>query len=85
MLGTRYVRIHGVSTCTWAKRYNIDPFSVDCPGCGARKETTIPIADGPLRGLLAPPCPCGDTSRTYALVAGPGHGDLLWLLQNVRL
>jgi hypothetical protein len=56
-------------------------------GCGAMLTTTIPFAQGTLRGLQAPPCVCGYhrepkgpddvVSRPpYALVRDPKFGDL---------
>ncbi len=70
--------IHGVTAEAWAARFDIEPFTADCASCGREKTTTLPFAQGQLRGLQAPSCPCGDDSRApYCIVRDPKHGDLL--------
>lgn len=68
--------IHGITAEAWATRYDIEPVTVPCPTCGAPKVTSLPFAQGQLRGLAAPDCACGDKGRTYCLVRDPKHGDL---------
>lgn len=43
----------------WARKYDIEPFTAPCYGCGAPLTTSIPFAQGQRRGLLAPTCTCG--------------------------
>ena len=53
------------------------PFEHPCQGCGELRRTTLPFAQGTLRGLAAPPCPCGEPFAPYAVVRDPRVGDLL--------
>ena len=59
---------YGGDPVRWARRHGIEPFSTACEACGSSKTTTIPIARGTQRGLLAPRCGCGDPSDTYCVV-----------------
>jgi hypothetical protein len=65
---TVFLIAHGVDPGRWARRHGIEPFTVPCDGCGQPKTTTLPIARGALRGLLAARCGCGDPSDTYCVV-----------------
>lgn len=64
----RFLVVHGADPAEWALRYDIEPFSKTCRHCGREISTTLPIAQGTFRGLMAPPCPCGSRSKTYCLV-----------------
>lgn len=59
-----FLTFHGVDPVRWAKRWDLEPFTGTCRGCGAEQTTTLPIARGKLRGLAAPPCPCGHNDKT---------------------
>jgi hypothetical protein len=73
-----FLQVHGVDPTAWAKRWELEPFKTECGDCGAEKHTTIPFAAASgIRGLIAPPCPCGSASRTYCMVRDPKVGDLL--------
>jgi len=64
--------IHGVSTEDWAEKFDIEPFSCECGGCGKLLTTTIPFAHGTFRGLKAPKCECGEPCPPYCLVSVEG-------------
>lgn len=64
----------GIDWRKFARRYDLEPFSAPCNGCGAMVETTLPFAHGDFRGL-AGDCPCGHRGAPYCLVKA--HGDLL--------
>lgn len=51
--------VYGVSFEEWAKRYNLEPFSIPCHGCGETLTTFIPFMRGSLRELQAPECKNG--------------------------
>lgn len=68
--------IYGVTAEAWTKRYGIEAFTHPCYRCGAPCTTSIPFAQGTLRGLQAPPCVCGHEWPPYALVRDPKYGDL---------
>ena len=71
--------VHGVTVAQWTARFGVEPFSHPC-ACGAMLTTSIPFAQGQLRGLRAPPCEngCHDERNRppYAFVRAPQHGDL---------
>lgn len=68
--------VHGVTTESWAKRWDIEPFSQPCK-CGKLFVTTRPFVAGNLRGLMAEECENGcDRNPPYAVVAIPGHNVL---------
>lgn len=69
--------VHGVTAEEWSARYGIDVFTHPCSECGRPCTTTIPFAQGTLRGLQAPPCECGNERTPFGLVRDPAHGDLL--------
>ena len=73
-----FMVVHGQDPDAWARRYGLEPESVECHECGAEKRTTIPFFHGEYRGLMAPPCPCGSKSRTWCLVRAPEHGSLFY-------
>lgn len=72
--------VHGVTVKAWTARYGVQPFTHPCPECGRACTTSIPFAQGTLRGLQAPPCPCGYMATPhggpYAVVRDPAAGDL---------
>lgn len=72
--------VYGVTVESWTRKYGVQPFSHPCAGCGTILTTSIPFAQGTLRGLEAPECVNGchnEASRPpYALVRDPKHGDL---------
>ncbi len=63
-----YLRVFGVDPAKWARRYGLEPFTVGCKECGLAMSTTIPVARGKLRGLLAPVCECGNADTPYCVV-----------------
>lgn len=67
-MGDSFLVLHGGDPERWARRHGIEPLTTPCEACGSPKTTTIPIARGELRGLLAPRCGCGDPSDTYCVV-----------------
>lgn len=69
----RFLRLPGQSAENWAWQYGVEPFSVDCIGCGVELTTSIPFACGAYRGLVAPECECGDEFPPYAVVARDGR------------
>jgi hypothetical protein len=68
--------VYGVTAEAWADRYGIEVFSHPCIECGRVLTTSIPFAQGQLRGLQAPPCECGHTQTPYGLVRDSKYGDL---------
>ena len=68
--------VYGVTAEEWTARYGVEPFSHPCGECGRTLTTTLPFAQGQLRGLQAPPCECGNKQTPFALVRDPKHGDL---------
>lgn len=71
-----FLRIHGIDSVAWAARFGIEPFSMQCERCGAEMVTSIPIAQGQLRGLIAPECECGNSDTPYCIVRDWRYGDL---------
>lgn len=69
--------VYGVTAEAWSRRYGVDAFSHPCSECGRMTTTTIPFAQGDLRGLQAPRCECGNERTPYGLVRV--GGDLLAL------
>lgn len=67
----RFFLVHGGDPEAWAKRFDIIPHTGTCD-CGRPVATTIPFFHGPLRGLIAPWCPCGSVSRPYCVVHATG-------------
>lgn len=56
----KVIRVHGIDPEQWAERYDILPFTGDCPGqCGRTVTTSIPFAFRESRGLVAQQCECG--------------------------
>lgn len=68
--------VHGITAEAWAKRWGIQPFSYPCSECGRMCTTSIPFAQGTLRGLQSPVCECGNERTPYGVVRDPAHGDL---------
>lgn len=79
-----FLRILGVDAKRWAARYGIEPFAYPCRSCGTMLTTSVPFAYRTLRGLLAPPCQCGNTRTPYCVVRAPGHGDLLDFFKSAQ-
>jgi hypothetical protein len=73
----RFLLVFGVDAAAWATRYDIVPFTVACPDCGATQSTTITFVYRRLRGLVASSCGCGSESTPYCVVPAPDAGDLL--------
>jgi hypothetical protein len=69
--------VYGITPEAWTKRFGVLAFSAPCSECGRNCTTSIPFAQGELRGLQSPPCECGNTRTPYALVRDPKYGDLL--------
>jgi hypothetical protein len=68
--------IYGADPVRWANRWGLVPFSTPCLACGRLKHTSIPFVRHQMRGLMAPPCECGDPARTYCIVRDYRFGDL---------
>jgi hypothetical protein len=75
----RFLRVLGTTAEDWARRYEIIPVEHPCGVCGAPCKTTLPFAIGELRGLMSPPCKCGNKKTPYCLVRDPKYGDLFTL------
>lgn len=73
----KWVAVHGVSVEKWMKRFGVEPFSAPCEKCGRERTASIPIAYAEFRGLLAPPCECGNDGNMHCVVVDPRKGDLL--------
>jgi len=72
----RFLIVHGVSAEHWAARYELEPSTHPCYVCGEPLTTSQPFAIDSLRGLVAPPCTCGNQSTPYCIVRDPRFGDL---------
>lgn len=77
MSGDAHLTVHGVTVEQWTARYGIEPFSHPCSECGRVLTTTIPFAQGTIRGLRAPDCECGNDATPFGMVRDPAFGDLL--------
>ncbi len=76
MNGRARFYVYGVTQEEWTRRFGVQPFSYPCYVCGRLLTTTIPFAQGTLRGLQAPTCECGDEKTPFALVRDARYGDL---------
>lgn len=76
MNGKPRLYVHGITAEEWTRRYGVQPFSYPCHDCGRMCTTTIPFAQGTLRGLASPTCACGNEKTPYAMVRDPAYGDL---------
>jgi hypothetical protein len=65
---SRFLIVHGADPVAWAKRWGIVPYVGTCSECGAQTETTIPFATSELRGLMSPPCTCGNVATPYCVL-----------------
>lgn len=72
----RFLLVHGADPKLWAERYSLTPFTYPCGACGEPLTTTLPFANGPMRGLVAPRCLCGNEKPPYCIVRVDGV-DLL--------
>jgi len=72
-----FLVVHGQNPKRWASRFGIEPFTGPCSRCGAECTTSIPFACEQLRGLMSPPCACGNANTPYCLVRDARFGDLL--------
>lgn len=68
--------VYGVAAEQWATRYGLEAFSYPCSECGRMCTTSIPFAQGTLRGLQSPRCECGNEKTPFAMVRDSKHGDL---------
>lgn len=73
---SRFLIAHGADPVAWAKRYGIEPGTAPCYFCRVELKTTLPFSVGKLRGLVSPPCKCGNENTPYCVVAADG-GDVL--------
>jgi len=71
----KFLIIHNADPKLWAIRYGLEPFEHPCSKCGKKMITSIPIAQGELRGLISPPCLCGNLDTPYCFVRDPKKGD----------
>lgn len=64
-----FLRIYGIDAERWARRHGLEPDGAPCYYCGAMLITTIPFVTmvGRLRGLLSPPCACGNENTPYLI------------------
>lgn len=72
----RFLVIHGADPKEWAQRFDIEPFTRPCRVCGVALTTSIPFASGQFRGLMSPPCSCGNKNTPYCVVRDARFGDL---------
>lgn len=68
--------VHGVTAEAWSARWGLESFTHPCSECGRPCTTTLPFAQGALRGLASPPCECGNARTPYELVRDARYGDL---------
>lgn len=68
--------VHGITAEAWAERYRIEPLTYPCDRCNRPCTTTIPFAQGTLRGLQSPRCECGNEKTPFVIVRDPKYGDL---------
>lgn len=68
--------VYGITAAAWTARYGVEAFSYPCSECGRMCTTSIPFAQGTLRGLQAPPCACGNDRTPFGMVRDPAYGDL---------
>ena len=73
----RFLVVHGQGARRWAERFGIEPVIAPCSECGGTCVTSIPFACEQLRGLMSPPCACGNEATPYCLVRDARFGDLL--------
>jgi hypothetical protein len=76
MNGKPMLVVYGVTAEEWTARYGVEAFSYPCDGCGTMLATTVPFAQGALRGLQAPRCACGNELTPFGVVRDPAYGDL---------
>ena len=72
----KFLVIHGVTAEAWINRWDLVPCTYPCSECGRDCTTSIPFAYKTFRGLMAPPCSCGNDRTPYCLVRDPKYGDL---------
>ena len=75
---------HGACPKSWAKKYDIEPFDLDCSKCGETMTTSLPFTVGQFRGLVAPQCYCGNEDTPYCIVRDFRFGDLFSGSEDVR-
>lgn len=71
---SRFLLVYGINWIRWAKRYDLEPFTVQCANCKELVTTDVPFAMGPLRGLMAPYCRCGHQYPPYCVVNPTDRG-----------
>ena len=76
LIANKKLIVLGVTAEAWADRYGIVPFTHPCTRCKKPRTTSIPFAQGQLRGLVAPKCDCGHPHPPYCIVRDPKYGDL---------
>jgi hypothetical protein len=61
--------VHGVTAEEWCERYDLEPHTRPCQRCGESRATSLPFAQGNLRGLIAPTCAaCQHFGTPYCVV-----------------
>lgn len=71
---SRFLLVFGADPKRWAVRYDLTPFITPCADCDRPLTTTVPFACGPMRGLIAPRCPCGNDKPPYCILRVDGVG-----------
>jgi hypothetical protein len=80
----RFLLVLGANPTAWAARFEIEPFTAACRRCKRALTTSQPFAYGQLRGLLAPPCACGNKNTPYCVVRDLRYGDFFSGASEVR-
>jgi hypothetical protein len=57
----------GVNVPRFMRRWGLEAFTSPCPDCSAPMTTTVPYAQGAMRGLVAPRCACGSENIPYCI------------------
>lgn len=66
-LRRRFV-VYGYPLEKWMKKYQLKVFSHPCIQCSKPRLTTLPFFNKNDRGLMAPPCSCGERLQEVATV-----------------
>jgi len=67
----RFLRIMTADPERWASKHDLEQFDAPCQKCGAKLTASVPFATKTARGLIAPPCACGNMVTPYCYVPWP--------------
>lgn len=76
MNGRRRLFVYGATPEEWERRFGVLAYNHPCSACGRMCRTTLPFAQGTLRGLASPPCECGNARTPFVVVRDSRYGDL---------